>query len=145
MKVILVMRNPGKWSSLWILSAILVGIAGCGDGVDRPELGKVTGQVTMDGEPFADVIIRFQPEEGRASTARLDAEGNYELMYVEGVKGAKVGTHTVTFEWPIGKEGKGIPKKYAANSELQREVEPGKNNFDFELESAGEEMAPVVD
>jgi hypothetical protein len=99
----------------------------------------------MDGEPFADVIIRFQPEEGRASTARLDKNGDYELMYVEGVKGAAVGPHTVSFEWPIGKEGKGIPRKYTANSDLHVDVEAGKNTFDFELESAGEEMAPVVD
>jgi len=140
--------NTGRAHTRWSLLLVSISCAcaaGCGDGVDRPELGTVTGHVTMDGEPYAGVIIRYQPEEGRTSTAVIDDKGDYDLFYSDRIKGAVVGPNTVSFEWPIGKEGKGVPKKYTGKTDLQRDVESGKNTFDFELESAGEEMAPVVD
>ena len=39
---------------------------GCGGGTpdDQPDIGQVTGVVTVDGSPKADIIVAFQPEGG---------------------------------------------------------------------------------
>lgn len=117
--------------SLMVLVACVVGCSG-----DLPPLGKVSGKVTLDGQPLAGVIINFKPENGRAATATTDSEGEYTLEYVHGVSGSKVGSTTVMFEWPLGQAGKPIPKRYVGlNSELKVDVSKGGNNFDFDLES----------
>lgn len=72
-----------------ILAASLVG---CGYGNVAP----VTGTVTLDGEPLADALVRFQPVEGgRPSTATTDAQGNYTLRYTQKQEGAERGKHRV--------------------------------------------------
>lgn len=110
-------------------------LSGCGSG-DRPELGEVSGTVTLDGTPLAGVIILFKPDEGRPATAMTDEEGYYELVYRHGVEGTKVGPNTISFEWPLEKAGRPIPAKYSAGkSELKKTVEPGGNTFDFQLTS----------
>ena len=113
----------------------LLALVGCRSG-DRPELGEVSGKVTLDGKPLAGVIISFQPESGRAGSAETDQEGNYTLIYRYGVNGAKVGPNTVSFAWPTGAEDKPpLPAKYTGNTELKREVTAGSNKFDFELKT----------
>ena len=108
---------------------------GCGDS-DRPELGTVTGNVTMGGKPLSGVIIVFKPEVGRPATATTDEAGHYELTYSYGVEGSKVGPNTISFEWPLGEAGAPIPAKYApGRSSLTKEVQPGDNVFDFDLDS----------
>jgi len=121
-----------------IISFVLVTVStmmiGCG-GSDLPELGSVTGTVTMDGKPMEGAIIAFFPEKGRPSTANVDAEGHYELSYTEGVSGTKVGPNTVNFSWPTGMSGPAIASKYADKTELKADIKPGKNTFDFDLKS----------
>ena len=107
---------------------------GCG-GSDLPELGFVSGKLTMDGSPPGGVLIAFLPENGRPSTAEVDAEGKYELFYKKGLAGTKVGPNTVSFSWPTGSTGLAIPSKYAEKSELKVDVKPGDNTFDFDLKS----------
>lgn len=122
-----------------IAMAIQVGCSG-----NNPPLGKVSGRVTLDGQPLAGVIINFKPTEGRAATGTTDADGNYTLEFSYGVMGAQVGTNTVMFEWPleggeVGAAGprKSLPKKYVGlNSELSRDVQKGRNTFDFDLTSS---------
>ncbi len=90
----------------------------------------------MDGEPLANVILLFNPEEGRPATGQTDEDGNYTLEYVYRVPGCKIGKNTVTFEWPTGYAGPvAIPAKYGPQSELIREVKKGRNTFDFDLVS----------
>jgi hypothetical protein len=115
------------------LAVLVIGLSGCGGAGDRPELGLVKGAVTIDGEPLRGAIIIFQPEKGRASTATIDVYGDYELVYRQGVSGAKLGPHTIRFEWPIGSGGPAIPAKYTTNSELKQTVQEGENTFNFEL------------
>ncbi len=118
-----------------LLSAMGLGILGCSQG-DRPELGFVRGTVTLDSSPLSGAIVRFEPEEGRAAVAQTDSDGDYVLLYVHGVKGAKVGVNTVTIAWSDGEPGPvSIPAKYGAQSELTADVQPGKNRFDFTLDS----------
>ena len=110
---------------------------------DQPDLGKVSGVVTMDGAPLAGVQVSFAPEEGRASQAITDSEGKYELSYIGKTKGAKVGSHKVYITTYIEddsdpeaqKTKETIPKKYNKETTLTANVEEGSNTFDFKLES----------
>jgi hypothetical protein len=110
---------------------------GCGGG-DQPALGFVKGNVTLDGKPLAGAIVVANPDVGRAGTANIDEEGNYELFYKNGVRGTKLGPTTFAFTWPTGGSGPAIPSRYAEKSELKREVQRGENRFDFVLESESE-------
>lgn len=79
--------NLGVW-------LVLLALAGCSNG-DQPQLGMVTGTVTLDGEPLRNVEIAFQPSNGRPSYGETDDDGHYELNYIRDIMGAKVGTHKV--------------------------------------------------
>ena len=120
---------------------------GCGRG-DRPPLGRVSGAVTMDGRPLAGVEVNFLPETGRPSIAVTDAAGGYDLTYVGATKGAKVGPHRVTINYPLVSDedeesrrlsaaarGPQIPRRYNLETTLTAEVGRGRNTFDFALES----------
>src|SRR5688572_29811168 len=77
--------------------AIVLLISGCGSGgSDAPELGAVSGTVTLNGQPLAGATVTFQPEQGRASSGVTDASGRYQLQYTADTSGAKVGKHAVT-------------------------------------------------
>ena len=119
----------------------MVCLAGCG-GPEHPEVGRVSGVVTLDGQPLAEATVMFQPTKGRASIATTDSAGKYSLIYLDGVPGAMLGAHKVIIRTeipgedgqpPIAKEK--LPKKYHDHTELTAEVKPGSNTFDFELKS----------
>ena len=142
-------------NAFWAVFAVssLVMISGCGPQSDLPDLGTVTGVVTMDGEPLAGVSVKFVPVGGRTSSATTDGSGRYELTYTREVKGAEVGEHTV-YITSQGSEGGGnpneetgggggavevftgtIPEKYNEKTELKATVTAGSNTCDFPLES----------
>lgn len=137
------MLRMRSWGSLLTLCAIL--LAGCGSG-DRPPLGSVTGAITVNGEPFAGVIVSFSPDSGRPATAVTDDSGRYRLQYVEGVYGCKVGPNTVGFFPPTGGTmSHSIPARYQGSSDLKVEVKDGSNTFDFDLKSApNESTKPAI-
>ena len=81
-----------------------VSIAGCG-GDPPPQIAKVTGTVTLDGEPVDGVSVTFLPvrAEGArplaAASGVTGADGTYSLVYRGkdfAPEGAAVGTHVVT-------------------------------------------------
>jgi hypothetical protein len=124
-----------------LVIATLACLAGCG-GPEHPEVGRVSGVITLDGQPLADATVMFQPTNGRASVATSDSAGKYSLTYLDGVPGAKLGAHKVIIRTeipgedgqpPIAKEK--LPKKYHEQTELTAEVKPGSNTFDFDLTS----------
>ena len=61
---------------LWGLVGIglLIPLEGCGT---RPTFGKVSGTVTLDGQPLAGVTVYFLPKEGRRSFGITNKEGQY--------------------------------------------------------------------
>ncbi len=72
--------------------------AGCGGSAtrpDKPELAPVTGKLVQNGMPLADAFVEFTPDAGATSTGRSDAQGNFELTYSDGSRGAKIGSHKV--------------------------------------------------
>jgi hypothetical protein len=107
-----------------------------------PELGEVSGQVTLDGQPLADAAVTFQPVAGEeagskvsASVGRTDADGNYELNYVKDIQGAAVGAHRVMIQAPLPTGQEQLPPRYNLSTELTADVQSGGNTFDFPLTS----------
>lgn len=132
--------------SLLVIAAV-VWLGGCTE--SGPKVAKVTGLVTMDGKPLPGARLDFHPEgEGRNSGGVTDEEGRYELHYSVSRMGAVLGTHKVFIstynemtenEW--GEIGPGtpetVPAQYNSKSTLTAEVESGRNEINFDLESKG--------
>jgi hypothetical protein len=77
-------------------------LAGC---TRSPTVVPVSGKVTLDGEPLANVAVAFQPVTDKANASqtaigsygRTDAEGNYSLRLIDPDQpGAIIGKHQVT-------------------------------------------------
>lgn len=141
------------------LCVLLLNLAGCGGVSDQPELGQVTGTITLDGKPLPRTAVMFQPENGRPATGRTDKDGKYELTYIRDTKGAKIGKNRVEIGGgeeeedeeeteafdadgePIAEtpgptsQKPAIPPKYNVRSELEADVQPGENTFNFDLKS----------
>ena len=91
-------RTPER-GLLATLSVGLLALAGCGGGVT---LAPVSGVVTLDGRPYPNAVVSFQPvggtgneNPGRGSMAITDADGKYTLKYDNVEPGAVVGKHVV--------------------------------------------------
>lgn len=131
-----------NFTFVMFVSAMIVGCAGG----DMPDLGTVTGKVTLDGKPVPKANIQFYPAEGgRASYAVSEDDGSYTLIYKGDVEGAKVGQHIVSVstagdsvgepgdeDYKPGKE-ETIPEKYRGESELKKEVKAGANEINLDL------------
>jgi hypothetical protein len=141
------MRLHHRASSVQFVVAIaLVGMclqAGCRD--DGLNLGEVSGVVTLDGEPVPNAFITFTPQfAGRASMAKSDENGKFELRFNPTRWGALVGEHHVT----VSTEDRTrddelipevIPEKYrSGNGFITLTVEPGENVLDLKLTSDGD-------
>jgi hypothetical protein len=134
-----------RLTALLFLSAF----AGCTDS-DDPLRGEVRGEVTLDGQPIDDGSISFEPIEdnvGPTSGGSIEA-GHYRVRQSNG---PAIGTNRVEINVPR-KTGRQIPHpanpgatideiveaappKYNERSEQVVDVKPGKNTFDFHMES----------
>jgi phage FluMu protein Com len=123
-----------------------------GDGVDLPPLARISGKVTLKGTPVPGVVVNFTPigskdsKDGdekklkrgapRSATALTDKDGNYELMYMEGVRGAVIGQNRVWID-PFAPENfKKIPGQWqsAGTSGDIREVKETGGVENIELQ-----------
>ena len=141
---------------LMVVCMMTIFQSGCGGPSDQPDLGQVTGIVTLDGKPLSGIAVVFQPDNGRPARGMTDTEGKYELTYIRTTKGAKVGPNRV--EIAPSEDGEAeeseasdeesksspkqsasgkpkIPARYNVKSELKADVKLGNNTFDFKLES----------
>ncbi len=124
-------------------------VTGCGRS-DIPELGTVSGVVTLNNEPLPNAIVNFTPlASGRPSTAETDDAGRYSLLYLADVEGAVVGEHSVTIERIVSEEednlsddpadleeGQELPKKLppdALDGSIIKEVKSGDNTINIPL------------
>ena len=113
---------------VWL--ALVVGCSKSG-----PEVAPVSGLVTVDGRPMANVDVVFQPEDrGSPSYGRTDKDGHYVLAYKRGQEGALVGFHGVSIS--VSRELVRNPPQIK-NEQLRREVVRGKNEFNFDAKSEG--------
>jgi hypothetical protein len=112
---------------------LLIAVAGCER--SGPQVAPVRGRVTLDGEPLADTSIVFEAEGMPPSGGYTDKNGNYELIFKRGVKGAPIGLNRVTIlentQRTLGPQR--VPARYNQESELKREVKPGDNEINFDL------------
>lgn len=142
-------KTVAKWgcvNAVAMLSTFaFLSLGGCGG---RSDIGRVSGTITLEGQPLANARVIFQPQAaGSASYGVTDAEGHYTLQYNADTEGAMIGRHTVSVSTfmagdpdadPPGQiSEERIPAKYNATSELMAEVTAGDNSIDFALE-AGE-------
>jgi len=149
------MRHHRQSSTFVLVASLLTSFAavGCGGGSDV-DLVKVSGTVTMNGEPVADAEVLFKPVAGgRLSHGKTDAEGHYTLEYLPGQSGAIVGAHQVsvsTYVEPdtdssdpekLAGRKETIPAEFNSRTTLAAELEPaGSTVLDFNLE-AEEQLA----
>jgi len=132
------------WRFLFCSVLSLSFCLGCGK-ASGPQMGTVSGQVTLDGHPLPDVSVTFQPENGRPSTGKTDESGKYTLKFTASQNGALTGKHVImiTPQQPsdaelsagTAKPPQALPEKYNTKSELTAEVKPGSNVLNFELSS----------
>jgi hypothetical protein len=135
----------------WFHLALIVFIAGCGGGQSY-STARVSGRVTLDGQPLANAAVVFQPVAGKdrnpgpGSGGTTDADGRYTLSVVgTGSRGAVIGKHQVritlapedadpTDDRPH--KHKELPAKYNLKTTLEFTVEPGgTDKADFPLTS----------
>ena len=127
--------------AVFCLGFLFLFITGCSGG-----MGKVTGQVNLDGTPLPTGDISFLPDgPGTPVTGRI-ASGNYSLKLGTdtGIPPGKYKVAIVAVEAQPVTPGQPelppkllTPAKYnnVATSGLTAEVKPGSNSFKFDLVS----------
>lgn len=132
--------TPERYScGLSLVLMIALSPVGCGGG---PELGIVTGTVTLDGQPVPNAFVVFTPKgPGRPSQTKTDTEGRFSLKFNGAREGALVGNHSVTVSTAdVTDDGRNvkevIPAAYNRQGSIDVTVEPGDNVIKLELESA---------
>jgi hypothetical protein len=131
---------------LWLVAlAAAAWVAGCSSG---SPFGDVRGEVTLDGKPLDEGVVRFVPVAGKTPTASaLIANGAFSER-------VPIGSHRVEISSPKLPKGissskqmkRGtvdegaaleelIPERYNARSELKAEVSAGTNKVHFDLKS----------
>lgn len=131
--------------ALVVLGAGVLGLGGCGSG---QKLGRVHGKVTFQGKPVSEGIISFSNrEKGVFLTAKLSADGSYELVTAQG-RGLPLGTYQAAINPPLVDAPLGpalgppkvpaypnIPEKYRKpeTSGLTLTVKEGDNPFDVDM------------
>jgi hypothetical protein len=139
-----------RWTVLGVLGLALV--VGCGR--DSGNLGRVSGKVTLDGQPLANATVIFSPKTagGSQSLAITDGKGMYSLLQSTQQRGADPGEHAVviaTFSEgdpdgnpPVARVAERVPFKYNLRSELKATVNRGDNTIDFQLATDGPVVQP---
>lgn len=83
--------------SRWLLGVVLLAAAACG-GSAKPV--KLSGRVTLDGEPLAGATVVFTPADGGGNVAsgRTDTDGEFRLTTFSINDGAVPGDYKVTIK-----------------------------------------------
>jgi hypothetical protein len=113
-------------------AATLCALAGCSQ---KANVVPVSGRVTLDGQPLADIAVNFGPLTGGldgayASYAKTDADGRFTLKLVDDDRrGATIGKNRVTLnEGAPGGESDGAAPK--AQFKLPPSARDGTLMFD---------------
>ena len=118
--------------------ALVLLVAGCGRG---PAIGELSGRVTLDGSPLAEGAMRFEPADGKGSTAGGSIQdGRYTARMMANGYRVQISSADMTpppglpaGEFFTGRER--IPVRYNEQTELTVEVKRGTNSADFDLRS----------
>jgi hypothetical protein len=115
-----------------------------GGGLELPDLGRVSGVVTKGGKPLPGALVTFEPFEPSKSlgdripggaSALTNEDGEYDLKYLEDVRGAAVGKNRVwvSLIGPDGREVVPPQSKFGYGSTDVFDVKPGSNEFNIEI------------
>lgn len=132
------MIRPRFFESLASACAVMIlGLAGCGGGLERLPTASVTGTVTCNGKPVDSIIVLFEPlgsgEAGKQGYAVADADGNFTVSTYGNNDGAVIGKHRVRVMAP---DKQGWSCDCGTNSEMdvaQVDVVSGGNTVQLEL------------
>ena len=121
-------------------------LTGCGDG--RPSRVKVSGFVTVDGEPLKFGGVNFRPAAGgRAAGGSLDSNGAFTVTMYEKGDGLPPGKYVVAIKAtePVNENAERwhAPKKYAKHltAGLTTEISEATSDLTFDLSWAGEKRS----
>ena len=147
------MNWRGSALDLLVSGALAIAATGCGG---EGKIAPVSGVVTLNGKPVADVAVTFQPvatagnnAPGPAAFGVTGADGRYTAKLVgEEAKGATVGKNQVRFSAhavPVDFSEEGlkktkpsvkIPSHYWVDSKIEFDVPAkGTTSADFQLTS----------
>lgn len=158
-------RRPlTSWNWLPACFAFLASaVAGCnGPETTRVPLVRISGVVTLDGDPLENAIVTFESDDSSYSYAQTDSDGYYDLIFDSRSRGVTLGQKTVRIsmnrrirglnsndEGGPGDTAGGsfekqpkerIPEKYNLRSILSADVTASSKTFDFDLESDQESI-----
>jgi len=96
------------WLARLVLASTATLILGCGG----PGVGlyKVTGKVTVAGQPMQDITVTFLPAAGRPASGITDSSGTFKLATFSPGDGAVGGKHKVSFAYRPFKPSDGSGK-----------------------------------
>lgn len=136
-----------RLATLILGACVVFSLAGCGGGGDTSNLGKVSGTVTLNGEPLEGATLEFVPEHGgRPSIGLTDDDGNYTMLFRADTPGALIGAHLVRITSQRSQSGgeggeplvqarpELVPQEYNDQSTLKVMVKEGRNTHDFALQ-----------
>ena len=117
-------------------------LVGCGG---DPNLGSVTGTITLNGKPLENAFVTFSPTSaqgvGSTTYGKTASDGTYHMIVSDNKDGAYIGENLVRVKTGDFKaDGSGVikevvPAVYNSKSKVVVEVKSGSNTFDFQLES----------
>lgn len=124
-------------------------LSGCSDG--RPRRVRVSGRVTIDGQPLRSGFVRLVPDNARPSVGRIEEDGSFTLTTFAREDGSVPGQHRVAvvaydesnpaqLRWLV-------PKKYnhPTTSGLTVDVTGPTNSLEIELTWGQQGPQPVVE
>ena len=132
--------TPSAWFGCLLVAVAMV--AGCDSG---PPMGDVTGTVTVNGAPAKTGAVSFFPVDGKAGTAGAVIEdGKYSARVPVGkarveIRVPKIVGYKKLYATPnsptqpIMEEV--LPAKYNEQSEIELEVQRGKNEKNYDLKT----------
>jgi len=138
------------------MGIVLLALSGC-SGRPKNVAKKVTGKITLGGQPLAGASVVFTPVSGGSpSTARTDENGNYTLIWARSgrstIEGAQIGEHTVKISTlvegapnakpPRTEVPEKVPYKYRVDEPPKVTVNKGANVIDIALEEGPVEPPP---
>jgi hypothetical protein len=120
--------------------AALVVAAGCGPG--GPETGTVSGEVTLNGQPLKEGLIRFVSVDGKAAADAPITDGKFTATVPTGEMTVSISANKVVgkkkmYDTPdsptVDETIELIPAKYNSNTELKLTVKAGPQTEKYEL------------
>lgn len=136
-----------------MLLAVLLALTAVGcSGRPKNVARKVTGKVTLGGQPLANALVQFTPtaEKGSPSFGVTDESGNYSLVWSQKrgskIEGAQIGENVVrittlveadpTSEPPVAGSPEKVPYKYRQEGGYPKvTVNKGSNTIDIALDA----------